>query len=128
MMTIYIHRKKVLDILCMLYALGFPYLLDVCDTMRGATFQIRWAYAALALTALYFLALYIFSQICDWKMAAVNLAVFVAAIVIRNGFDSFFYFLVDSDFAAVLFMIFILCHRGYEAKRKADSSSPTATE
>lgn len=128
MLTIYIHRKKVADIICMVYALMFSNLLDYCNLIRGRTYDIKWAYAAFGLMAVYFLVLYIFTQICDWKMAAINLVVLIVALFIRNGFDSFFLFLAKPDFASVLFMIFILCHRRYEAKKKGKSSAQMEQE
>ena len=118
MLTIYIHRKKVADIICMVYALMFTNLLNYCNLIRARTYDPKWAYAAFGLIAVYFLVLYIFTQICDWKMAAINLVVFIVALVIRNGLDGFFLFLAAPDFSSVLFMIFILCHRGHEAKKK----------
>lgn len=125
MLSIYIHRKKVTDIICMVYALMFSYMTSFCNQKRIETFDIKWAYAAFGLMVLYFLVLYLFTQICDWKMAAVNL---VAVLLIRNGVGGFYRFFVAPDAASILFMIFILCHRGYEAKKKADSPSPSETE
>ena len=89
MLTIYIHRKKVADIICMVYALMFTNLLNYCNLIRARTYDPKWAYAAFGLIAVYFLVLYIFTQICDWKMAAINLVVFIVALVIRNGLDGF---------------------------------------
>lgn len=128
MLTIYIHRKKVADIICMVYALMFTNLLNYCNDIRARTYDPKWAYAAFGLMAVYFLVLYIFTQICDWKMAAINLVVFLVALVIRNGFGGFFLFLAAPDFASVLFMIFILCHRGHEAKKKVSCSSESEQE
>lgn len=128
MLTIYIHRKKVADIICMVYALMFTNLLNYCNLIRARTYDPKWAYAAFGLIAVYFLVLYIFTQICDWKMAAINLAVLIVAQFIRNGFGSFFLFLGAPDFASVLFMIFILCHRGHEAKKRTKSSFETEQE
>lgn len=65
MLTIYIHRKKVADIICMVYALMFTNLLNYCNDIRARTYDIKWAYAAFGLMAVYFLVLYIFTQICD---------------------------------------------------------------
>ncbi|MBM6829132.1 hypothetical protein H9X85_05325 [Anaerotignum lactatifermentans] len=121
MLTIYTHRKKVMDIICMVYALMFSNMTEYCNQMRGKTFDIKWAYAAFGLMALYFLVLYLFTQICDWKMAAVNLLVLVAALLIRNGVDGFYLIFVESDFTMLLFMVFILCHRGYEARKKTNT-------
>lgn len=128
MLTIYIHRKKVADIICMVYALMFTNLLNYCNDIRARTYDIKWAYAAFVLMAVYFLVLYIFTQICDWKMAAINLVVFLVVMLIRNGFDRFFLFLAAPDFSSVLFMIFILCHRGHEAKKKKEPLSQTKIE
>lgn len=128
MMTIYIHRKKVADIICMVYVLMFTNLLNYCNLIRARTYDPKWAYAAFGLIAMYFLVLYIFTQICDWKMAAVNLAVLLASLYIQYGWMGFLRFLAEPDFAAISFMIFILCHRGYVAKKQAKSSSETEQE
>lgn len=128
MLTIYIHRKKVADIICMVYALMFTNLLNDCNDIRARTYDPKWAYAAFGLMAVYFLVLYIFTQICDWKMAAVNLVVFLVVTLIRNGLDGFFLFLAAPDFSSVLFMIFILCHRGHEAKKRVSCFSESEQE
>lgn len=128
MLTIYTHRKKVMDIICMVYALMFSNMTEYCNQMRGKTFEIKWAYAAFGLMALYFLVLYLFTQICDWKMATVNLLVLAAALLIRNGVDGLFRVLVEPDFTSLLFMIFILCHQGYKARKKAGSAAQSETE
>ena len=62
MLTVYTQRKKVMDIICMVYALLFSNMTEYCNQMRGKTFDIKWAYAAFGLTVLYFLALYLFTQ------------------------------------------------------------------
>lgn len=116
------------DIICMVYALMFTNLLNYCNLIRARTYDPKWAYAAFGLIAVYFLVLYIFTQICDWKMAAINLVILMVALVIRNGLDGFFLFLAAPDFSSVLFMIFILCHRGYEAKKKKEPLSQTTIE
>ena len=116
------------DIICMVYALMFTNLLNYCNLIRARTYDPKWAYAAFGLIAVYFLVLYIFTQICDWKMAAINLVVFIVALVIRNGLVGFFLFLAAPDFSSVLFMIFILCHRGHEAKKKKEPLSQTKIE
>ena len=39
MLTIYIHRKKVADIICMVYALMFTNLLNYCNLIRARTYD-----------------------------------------------------------------------------------------
>lgn len=41
MLTIYIHRKKVADIICMVYALMFTNLLNYCNDIRARTYDIK---------------------------------------------------------------------------------------
>lgn len=128
MLTVYTHRKKVVDIICMVYILMVSNMTKYCDQMRGKTFEIKWAYAAFGLMALFYLALYLLTQICDWKMAAVNLLVLAAALLIRNGVGGLFRVLLEPDFTSLLFMIFILCHQRYKIRKKAGPSAQTETE
>lgn len=117
-----------MDIICMVYALMFSNLTSFCNQKRAETFDIKWAYAAFGLMVLYFLVLYLFTQICDWKMAAVNLLVLAAALLIRNGVGGLYRIFVEPDFTTLLFLVFILCHRGYEARKKTNTPPPSEAE
>lgn len=128
MLTIYIHRKKVADIICMVYAMLFSHLVNVCNQMRAYTFDMKWTYVAFGLTAVYFLALYIFTQICDWKMAAINLVILIVVLLFSNPLSTFLGFWVHPDFATIFFMLIILCHRGYQARKQARASFQTEQE
>ena len=124
MITIYIYRKKVADFFCMMYVMLFSHLIHISNQMREYTFDMKWTWIAFGFMALYALALYIFTQICYWKMAAINLVV----LLFSNPISAFFGFWVHPDFSTIFFMLIILCHRGYQARIQAKFASETEQE
>ena len=128
MMTIYIYRKKVADFFCMMYVMLFSHLIHISNQMREYTFDMKWTWIAFGFMALYALALYIFTQICDWKMAAINLVVLMVVLLFSNPISAFFGFWVHPDFSTIFFMLIILCHRGYQARKQAKFASEMEQE
>lgn len=128
MMTIYIHRKKVADIICMVYLLAYPALERLFEQNLRNTYDSRWTFGGFGLILLCLVALYILSRICDWKMAAINLLVYVIGTYFMQWQGNVWYCFTQPSFTTIVFLLIILCHQGYLARKKAKTASETDRE